>query len=147
MSCCETPINQRLFELTKLKLVASVVMIDEDERILIAKRPSSKDMSGLWEFPGGKVENKETPESALVREISEELNVKTCAGCLYALTFASYPYDNFHLLMPVYMCRKWEGIIQANEGQKLRWVKKENLKEYKMPKANADLINKLLHLI
>ena len=122
-------------------LVSAVALIDIDGRVLIAKRPEGKSMAGLWEFPGGKVEPNETPEGALVRELKEELGIKTWDSCLAPLTFASHSYDRFHLLMPLFACRKWNGIIQAKEGQTLKWVEARALKDYPMPKADIPLVS------
>ncbi len=124
----------------KLVTVSAVVMMDIDGRILLAQRPEGKKMAGLWEFPGGKVESGETPERALIRELKEELNIDTTESCLAAFTFASHTYDDFHLLMPVFVCRKWDGIMQANEDQNLKWVKIDELKNYPMPPADEPLI-------
>ena len=124
----------------KTVLVSAVALVDKDSRILIAKRPSGKSMAGLWEFPGGKVEFGETPEQALVRELSEELDIKTWNSCLAPLTFASHSYEEFHLLMPLFICRKWEGIIKAKEKQELKWVYSKDLKNYPMPPADIPLI-------
>jgi len=121
-------------------LVSAVALIDSDGRVLLAQRPAGKTMAGLWEFPGGKVEPEETPESALVRELHEELGIETWNSCLAPLTFASHSYENFHLLMPLYACRKWEGIPQPREGQTLKWVAPQNLREYPMPPADIPLI-------
>lgn len=121
-------------------LVSAVVMVDVDGRILLAQRPKGKPMAGLWEFPGGKVEKGETPERALIRELREELNIDVTESCLAAFTFASHTYDDFHLLMPVYLCRKWDGIMQPKEGQKLKWVAIKELKNYPMPPADLPLI-------
>lgn len=123
-----------------LILVAAVIMMDIEGRILIAQRPKGKNMAGLWEFPGGKVEKGETPERALIRELKEELNIDTTESCLAAFTFASHSYDDFHLLMPVYVCRKWDGVLQAREGQNLKWAKIKELKNYPMPPADEPLI-------
>mgnify|MGYP006421877263 FL=1 len=124
----------------KLITVAAVVMMDIDGQILLAQRPEGKSMAGLWEFPGGKVEPGETPERALIRELKEELNIDTTESCLAAFTFASHTYEDFHLLMPVYVCRKWDGIMQPVEGQNLKWVKINDLKKYPMPPADEPLI-------
>lgn len=124
----------------KMVLVSAVALIDIDGRILLAQRPKGKSMAGLWEFPGGKVEKNETPEAALIRELQEELGIDTWASCLAPLTFASHNYDDFHLLMPLFACRKWEGTPQAREGQKLKWVKAKDLKNYPMPAADIPLI-------
>ena len=125
----------------KIVLVSAVALIDIDGRVLIAKRPEGKSMAGLWEFPGGKVEDGETPEGALVRELSEELGIETWDSCLAPLTFASHSYDKFHLLMPLFACRKWNGIVQAKEGQALKWVEAKALKDYPMPAADIPLVS------
>ena len=124
----------------KTILVSAVALIDQDGRILIAKRPDGKSMAGLWEFPGGTVELGETPEQALVRELSEELGIKTWNSCLAPLTFASHAYEDFHLLMPLFVCRKWEGIVIPKEEQELKWVYSSELKNYPMPPADKPLI-------
>ncbi len=124
----------------KIVLVSAVVLIDRDGRILLAQRPAGKSMAGLWEFPGGKVEPGETPEAALIRELHEELGINTWSSCLAPLTFASHAYDDFHLLMPLFACRKWEGIAQGREGQSLAWVPVNKLREYPMPPADVPLI-------
>ena len=124
----------------KTILVSAAALIDQDGRILIAKRPDGKSMAGLWEFPGGKVELGETPEQALVRELSEELGIKTWNSCLAPLTFASHAYEDFHLLMPLFVCRKWEGIVIPKEEQELKWVYSNELKNYPMPPADKPLI-------
>ena len=124
----------------KIILVSAVALIDQDGRILIAKRPDGKSMAGLWEFPGGKVELGETPEQALVRELSEELGIKTWNSCLAPMTFASHAYKDFHLLMPLFVCRKWEGILIPKEEQELKWVYSSELKNYPMPPADKPLI-------
>ena len=124
----------------KIILVSAVALIDQDGRILIAKRPNGKSMAGLWEFPGGKVELGETPEQALVRELSEELGIKTWNSCLAPMTFASHAYEDFHLLMPLFVCRKWEGIVIPKEEQELKWVYSSELKNYPMPPADKPLI-------
>ena len=124
----------------KSVLVSAVALIDVDGRILLAQRPEGKSMAGLWEFPGGKVEPGETPEAALIRELHEELGIETWSSCLAPLTFASHQYDSFHLLMPVFACRKWKGIPQPREGQRLAWVKAADLGNYPMPPADVPLI-------
>ena len=124
----------------KTILVSAVALIDQDGRILIAKRPDGKSMAGLWEFPGGKVELGETPEQALVRELSEELGIKTWNSCLAPMTFASHAYEDFHLFMPLFVCRKWEGIVIPKEEQELKWVYSNELKNYPMPPADKPLI-------
>ncbi|MEM7270308.1 MAG: 8-oxo-dGTP diphosphatase MutT [Pseudomonadota bacterium] len=126
--------------MTKIILVAAVALIDKDGRVLLAQRPEGKSMAGLWEFPGGKVEDSETPEAALIRELQEELGIDTWESCLAPLTFASHSYEDFHLLMPLYACRKWEGVPKAREGQTLAWVRKQALRDYEMPPADIPLI-------
>ncbi|MEC8579820.1 MAG: 8-oxo-dGTP diphosphatase MutT [Pseudomonadota bacterium] len=124
----------------KTVLVSAVALIDVDGRVLLAQRPEGKSMAGLWEFPGGKVEQGETPEVALIRELQEELGIDTWASCLAPLTFASHSYDNFHLLMPLFACRKWDGVPQSREGQALKWVAARDLNQYPMPAADVPLI-------
>jgi len=124
----------------KVVLVSAVALIDIDGRVLIAQRPEGKSMAGLWEFPGGKVEPGETPEHALIRELQEELGIDTWESCLAPLTFASHSYESFHLLMPLFACRKWNGTPQSRENQELKWVKPTQLKEYPMPAADIPLI-------
>jgi 8-oxo-dGTP diphosphatase len=124
----------------KIVLVSAVALIDVDGRILLAQRPEGKSMAGLWEFPGGKVEPGETPEAALVRELHEELGIETWDSCLAPLTFASHSYPEFHLLMPVFACRKWTGQPQSQEGQRLAWVRPNKLRDYPMPPADEPLI-------
>ena len=124
----------------KTVLVSAVALIDPDGRVLLAERPPGKFMAGLWEFPGGKVEPGETPEAALIRELHEELGIETWGSCLAPLTFASHSYDAFHLLMPLFACRKWQGIVTAREGQRLAWVRPNQLRDYPMPPADLPLI-------
>ena len=124
----------------KTVLVAAVALIDAEGRVLLAQRPEGKSMAGLWEFPGGKVEPGETPEVALVRELQEELGIDTWESCLAPLTFASHSYEDFHLLMPLFACRKWDGIVTAQEGQKLAWARANQLRDYGMPPADIPLI-------
>ena len=124
----------------KTVLVSAVALIDRDGRVLLAQRPEGKSMAGLWEFPGGKVEAGETPEAALVRELHEELGIETRHSCLAPLTFASHSYEDFHLLMPLFACRKWNGIVQPEEGQALKWVYPRNFLDYPMPPADIPLI-------
>lgn len=132
---------------TKIVLVAACALIDPDNRILLAQRPEGKSMAGLWEFPGGKVEVGETPEAALIRELNEELGIETKETCLAPLTFASHSYDDFHLLMPLYICRKYWGIAQSKEGQAIKWVRAKNLRDYEMPEADEPLIPHLVDLL
>ncbi|GIT92742.1 NTP pyrophosphohydrolase [Jannaschia pagri] len=122
-------------------LVSAVALVDRDGRVLLAQRPEGKSMAGLWEFPGGKVEAGETPEAALIRELQEELGIDTWASCLAPLTFASHSYDSFHLLMPLFVCRKWTGQVQSREGQALAWVRPAELKKYAMPAADIPLVS------
>jgi len=124
----------------KIVLVSAVALIDADGRVLLAQRPEGKSLAGLWEFPGGKVEPAETPEAALIRELREELGIETKASCLAPLTFASHSYETFHLLMPLFACRRWEGIATGREGQNLAWVRPEKLRDYPMPPADLPLI-------
>lgn len=124
----------------KVVLVSAVALIDVDGRVLIAQRPEGKSMAGLWEFPGGKVETGESPEAALMRELHEELGIETWESCLAPLTFASHSYEEFHLLMPLFACRKWAGQPQAREGQQLKWVRANALRDYPMPPADLPLI-------
>ncbi len=121
-------------------LVAAVALVDRDGRVLIARRPEGKPMAGLWEFPGGKVDDGETPEAALIRELDEELGIHVPARCLAPLTFASHGYEAFHLLMPLYVCRNWDGIVTAREGQELKWVRPMRLGDYDMPPADKPLV-------
>jgi 8-oxo-dGTP diphosphatase len=124
----------------KLLLVTAVALIDVDGRILLAQRPEGKSLAGLWEFPGGKVEAGETPEAALIRELREELGIDTKESCLAPLTFASHSYDDFHLLRPLFACRRWQGIPTPREGQTLAWVRAADLRNYPMPPADIPLI-------
>ena len=131
----------------KLVLVAAGALIDTDGRVLIAQRPAGKLMAGLWEFPGGKVESGERPEQSLIRELTEELGIVVREECLAPLTFASHLYPEFHLLMPLFVCRRWEGIVAAREGQKLKWVRPNDLRNYPMPPADEPLIPHLAALL
>jgi 8-oxo-dGTP diphosphatase len=124
----------------RIVLVAALALIDEDGRVLLTQRPEGKPMAGLWEFPGGKVEAGETPEAALIREIREELGIELRQPCLAPLTFASHGYDDFHLLMPLFVCRRWEGDVEPLEGQALAWVRANRLRDYPMPPADLPLI-------
>jgi 8-oxo-dGTP diphosphatase len=131
----------------RLVLVAACALIDADGRILIAQRPEGRSLAGLWEFPGGKVEAGEAPEHTLIRELNEELGIVVREPCLAPLTFASHAYADFHLLMPLYVCRRWEGIAVAREGQQLAWVRPQQLKDYPMPPADLPLIPHLTGLL
>lgn len=131
----------------KLLLVAAVALVDTDKRILIAQRPEGKQLAGLWEFPGGKVEPGERPEQTLIRELKEELGLVVKEPCLAPLTFASHAYETFHLLMPLYICRRWEGTPQPLEGQKLAWARANDLRNYPMPPADEPLIPMLRDML
>ena len=124
----------------RLLLVSAVALIDRDGRVLLTRRPEGKPLAGVWEFPGGKVEPGETPEACLVRELREELGIETWKSCLAPLSFASHGYDDFHLLMPLFACRKWDGIATGREGQHLAWVRPDKLREYPMPPADLPLV-------
>lgn len=128
-------------------LVAAVALIDKDGRVLLAQRPEGKALAGLWEFPGGKVEEGERPEQALIRELKEELAIDVSESCLAPLTFASHAYEEFHLLMPLYVCRRWQGLVMAAEGQQLKWVRPRDMKDYPMPPADLPLIPHLVDLL
>jgi 8-oxo-dGTP diphosphatase len=131
----------------KLVLVAACALVDADGRVLLAERPAGKTMAGLWEFPGGKVETGERPEVSLIRELKEELGIVVEEPCLAPLTFASHAYADFHLLMPLYVCRKWEGTVTALEGQRLAWVRPNRLRDYAMPPADEPLVAHLMALL
>jgi 8-oxo-dGTP diphosphatase len=131
----------------KTVLVAAVALIDKDGRVLLARRPAHKAMGGLWEFPGGKVEAGERPEAALIRELKEELGIDVAESCLAPLTFASHAYEDFHLLMPLYVCRRWQGHPAGLEGQELAWVRPLKLRDYPMPPADLPLIPHLIDLL
>ena len=131
----------------KLLLVVACALIDADRRVLIAQRPEGKSLAGLWEFPGGKVEPGESPEAALIRELEEELGISTRTACLAPVSFASHSYDNFHLLMPLYACRKWQGDPVPREHTALKWVRPQQLRDYPMPPADEPLIAALCDLL
>ncbi len=128
-------------------IVVACALIDADNRVLLAQRPEGKSMAGLWEFPGGKIETGEIPEESLIRELKEELGIVTQADCLAPLTFASHSYEEFHLMMPLFICRKFEGIPVPKEGQRLKWVRASQLRDYPMPAADEPLIPALQDLL
>jgi 8-oxo-dGTP diphosphatase len=130
-----------------ITLVVACALVDTDRRVLIAQRPEGKPLAGLWEFPGGKIDRGERPEQTLIRELREEIGITVQEACLAPLTFASYQYDDFHLLMPLYICRRWEGEVVAREGQKLAWVRANKLRGYPMPPADIPLIPPLIDLL
>jgi 8-oxo-dGTP diphosphatase len=131
----------------RLVVVAACALVDADGRVLLAERPAGKPMAGLWEFPGGKVEPGERPEQSLIRELHEELGIEVSEDCLAPLTFASHGYADFHLLMPLFVCRRWTGIVRAKEGQQLKWVRPNRLRDYPMPPADEPLISHLTTLL
>ncbi|WP_137930577.1 (deoxy)nucleoside triphosphate pyrophosphohydrolase [Mesorhizobium comanense] len=131
----------------RLLLVAACALVDADGRVLLAQRPPGKQLAGLWEFPGGKVEPGETPEQCIIRELHEEIGIETDIPCLAPLTFASHSYDDFHLLMPLFVCRRFRGIAQPREGQALKWVRPKQMRDYPMPPADAPLIPFLIDLL
>ncbi len=131
----------------KITLVVACALIDADNRVLIAQRPEGKALAGLWEFPGGKLEPDERPEDALIRELREELGITVKVDCVAPLTFASHGYDDFHLLMPLYICRRWEGFVVPQEGQNIAWVRANKLRDYPMPPADIPLIPPLIELL
>jgi 8-oxo-dGTP diphosphatase len=131
----------------KLVLVAACALIDSDGRVLLTRRPPGKPMEGLWEFPGGKMESGERPEDTLMRELREELGIVVKVDCLAPLTFASHAYEEFHLLMPLYVCRRWEGSVEAREAQEIAWVRPPRLKDYPMPPADKPLIPHIVDLV
>ena len=131
----------------KVVLVVACALVDADGRVLLAQRPEGKAMAGLWEFPGGKIETGERPEQSLIRELKEELGIVVSEACLAPLTFASHSYADFHLLMPLYVCRRWEGTVTALEAQRLAWVKPNQLQDYEMPPADVPLISHLMTLL
>ena len=132
---------------SRLLLVVACALIDSDNRVLITKRPEGKSLAGLWEFPGGKLEAGETPEDCLIRELREELGVSVKPACLAPLTFASHSYPDFHLLMPLYVCRRYEGIPRGLEGQQIKWVSPKKLRDFPMPPADEPLIPALIDLL
>jgi len=131
----------------KLLLVVAAALVDADGRVLVAQRPAGKQLAGLWEFPGGKVDSGERPEAALIRELREELSIGVREPCLAPLTFASHAYDDFHLLMPLYICRRWDGFVAAREGQALKWLRPGQLRDLPMPPADGPLIPPLIDLL
>jgi len=131
----------------KLVTVVACALVDADRRVLIAQRPEGKPMAGLWEFPGGKIENGETPEQAVIRELEEELGISTNKACLAPLAFASFAYETFHLLMPLFVCRKWSGNPRPTEHAAIKWVRPQSLREYPMPPADEPLIAHLCDLL
>jgi 8-oxo-dGTP diphosphatase len=131
----------------KILLVAACALIDSDGRVLLAERPAGKPMAGLWEFPGGKVDDGERPEDTLIRELNEELGIIVNEACLAPLTFASHSYTDFHLVMPLYVCRRWEGSVMPLERQRLAWVRPNRLREYPMPAADEPLVSHLIALL
>ncbi|MFI5024579.1 MAG: (deoxy)nucleoside triphosphate pyrophosphohydrolase [Alphaproteobacteria bacterium] len=146
MSGCAGPAQPPAAALP-LVLVAAAALVDRDGRVLLAERPPGKCMAGLWEFPGGKINDGESPEAALVRELREELGIDTAESCLAPLAFASHRYERFHLLMPLFVCRVWQGTARAKEGQRLKWVRPADLRDYPMPPADAPLIPVLQELL
>ena len=131
----------------RIVLVAAVALVDADGRVLLSQRPAAKQLGGLWEVPGGKVEPGERPEAALIRELKEELAIDVTESCLAPLTFASHPYEDFHLLMPLYVCRRWTGMVRGAEGQQIAWVMPRKLRDYPMPPADVPLIPHLIDLL
>lgn len=147
MSVCFEAVSRETLPPLKVVWVSAVALIDSDGRVLLAQRPPGKKMAGLWEFPGGKIETDETPEQALVRELKEELGIDTSVSCLAPLTFASHRYDDFHLMMPLFACRVWEGIAVAKEGQNLVWAYPREFDKYPMPPADIPLVPILRELL
>ena len=133
--------------MTEILLVAAAALVDVDGRVLICKRPHGKHLAGMWEFPGGKVEAGETPETCLIRELREELAIEVTQACLAPFAFTSHGYDSFHLLMPLYLCRRWNGVVQAREHEAIAWVKPNQMADYPMPPADAPLVAWLRDLL
>ena len=133
--------------MTEILLVAAAALVDVDGRVLLCKRPHGKHLAGMWEFPGGKVEKGETPEACLIRELEEELGIKVVQACLAPFVFTSHAYDSFHLLMPVYLCRRWDGVVQAREHEAIAWVRPNGMADYPMPPADAPLVAWLRDLL
>src|SRR5450631_3574436 len=140
-------LSSRMRLVSKIVLVAACALVDADGHVLIAQRPAGKPMAGLWEFPGGKVEDGEAPEQSLIRELREELGIVVNEACLAPLTFASHSYPDFHLLMPLYVCRRWDGTVAPQEGQRLAWVRPNRLRDYPMPPADEPLVSHLMGLL
>jgi 8-oxo-dGTP diphosphatase len=132
---------------TRLVLVVAAALVDADGRVLLAQRPAGKQLAGLWEFPGGKIEPGERPEQALARELAEELGIDACVSCMQPLAFASHAYEDFHLLMPLFVCRRWDGMVVGKEGQALKWARARDLRTFPMPPADAPLIDPLVALL
>lgn len=147
MGSVDNPGGQEQTAPRRLLLVAACALVDADGRVLLAQRPEGKSLAGLWEFPGGKVEPGEMPEETLIRELKEELGISVARACLAPLTFASHGYETFHLLMPLYICRRWEGIVQSMEGQALEWVRPNRMRDYPMPPADIPLVASLRDLL
>ncbi|MEM8877106.1 MAG: 8-oxo-dGTP diphosphatase MutT [Pseudomonadota bacterium] len=143
----QTQTSAKEYATLPLVLVAACALVDSDGRVLLAQRPEGKSMAGLWEFPGGKVESGERPETALIRELHEELGIDVTEACLAPFTFASFAYEKFHLLMPLYICRRWEGTVRPIEGQTLKWVRPNRLADYSMPPADVPLVAMLRDLL
>lgn len=146
MDCCETDINRALALPNPLVLAVCAILIDQDGRILITERPSDKSHGGFWEFPGGKLQENESPQAALSRELSEELGISTCCGCFHPFRFISHPYPECHALVPVFICRKWEGIPRGAEGQQLRWIVPKEAATLNMLAGNVALLSELSEL-
>jgi 8-oxo-dGTP diphosphatase len=136
-----------MVEPAKILLVVAAALVDADNRVLVAQRPEGKAFAGLWEFPGGKIEEGERPEQALARELAEELGVDACVSCMQPLAFASHAYERFHLLMPLFVCRRWDGLVRPREGQAVKWARARDLRKFSMPPADAPLIDPLIALL